>query len=174
LLEACVTQEAVPPGPARLWRDLTTDQRLALSAALWADHESGPQQMEAVQLIARQWRFRPQSVLVQPVEKRVRQLANLHTVSESVANRALVVYHLSTQRPMLEAFLTRLGIGHEHGMIADAPLAPPDPAALREAANELVKDFPVDAVRLYLRTLAGQDPETWSALAAIATEIPSS
>jgi len=166
-----VTTEVAPLGPARLWRDLTIDQRLALSAALWADQESVPQQVEAVQLIARQLRFRPQSVLAQPVEKRIRQLANLHTVSEGVANRALVVYHLSSQRPMLEAFLSRLGISHEHGMIADTLVTAPDPAALRDAAQALAVEFPADSVRLYLRTLAGQDPETWSALAGIATEI---
>ncbi|MCX6543683.1 MAG: hypothetical protein NTV05_04630 [Acidobacteria bacterium] len=169
-----MTNEAAPLGPARLWRDLTIDQRLALSAALWADQESVPQQMDAVQLIARQLRFRPQSVLAEPVEKRTRQLASLHTVSESVADRALVVYHLTSQRPMLEAFLTRLGINHENGMITDTHVTPPDPAALRDAATALATEFPAGAVRLYLRTLAGQDPETWSALAAIATEIPSS
>ena len=169
-----MTNEAAPLGPARLWRDLTIDQRLALSTAFWADQESVTQHMEAVQLIARQLRFRPQSVITEPVEKRIRQLANLHTVSESVANRALVVYHLGTQRPMLEAFLTRLGISHEKGMIADTAVTAPDPAALRDAANALATEFPADSVRLYLRTLAGQDPETWSALAGIATEIPSS
>ena len=166
-----MTTEVAPLGPARLWRDLTIDQRLALSAALWADQESVPQQVEAVQLIARQLRFRPQSVLAEPVEKRIRQLANLHTVSESVANRALVVYHLGSQRVMLEAFLTRLGISHENGMIADTPVAAPDPAALRDAAKALAAEFPADSVRLYLRTLAGQDPATWSALAGIATEL---
>ena len=166
-----MTIEAVPPGPARLWRNLTIDERLALSTALWADTESASQQLEAVQLIARQLRFRPQSVIAEPVEKRIRQLASLHTVSESVANRALVVYHLGSQRPMLEAFLTRLGIAHQNGMIADTLVAAPDPAALRDAANALAADFPVDAVRLYLRTLAGQDPETWGALAEIATEL---
>lgn len=169
-----MTNQAAPLGPARLWRDLTIDQRLALSAALWADQESVPQQMEAVQLIARQLRFRPQSVLSEPVEKRIRQLANLHAVSESVANRALVVFHLGSQRPMLEAFLSRLGIRHENGMITDAQVTAPEPARLRDAANALATEFPVDSVRLYLRTLAGQDPETWSALAEIANEIPAS
>ena len=164
-----MSNESALLGPARLWRDLAIDERLALSAALWADDESVPQQVEAVQLIARQMRFRPQSVLAQPVEKRVRQLASLHTVSESVASRALVVYHLGSQRPMLEAFLTRLGISHENGMIADTPLAAPD--SLREAAQALATQFPPASVRLYLRTLAAQDPETWGALAEIATEI---
>lgn len=169
-----MSNEAARFGPAKLWRDLSIDQRLALSAALWGDADSVAQQLEAVQLIARQMKFRPQSVLGQPVARRVRQLASLHTVSESVASRALVVYHLGSQRPMLEAFLTRLGISHEGGMIADAPLSVPDPAALRDAAKALADEFPSASVRLYLRTLAAQDPETWGALAEIATEMGSS
>jgi len=167
-----VAHQETPAGPAKLWRELTTEQRLALSQALWADTDSVPQQIEAVQLIARQLRFRPQSVLSQPVEKRVRQLAHLLQVSEGVANRALVVYHLGVQRPMLEAFLNRLGIPHKDGMIADAATAAPDPAALRTAALALAGEFPVESVRLYLRTLAAQDPETWLPLAEIATDLP--
>lgn len=168
-----MTQGAGPLSPARLWRDLSVDQRQALSAALWADEESLPQQFEAVQLIAKHLRFRPQSVLSQPIEKRVRQLAALHQVSEGIANRALVAYHLASQRPMLEAFLTKLGIPNEQGMITGSPDAPAE-AALRAAATALAAEFPVEDVRLYLRTLAVQDPETWAPLTEIATELPRS
>ena len=163
-----MAHDSVPVGPARLWRELTIEERTALAAALWDDGESAQQQAEAVQLIARQMKFRPQSVLALAPEKLVRYLAGLHQVSESIANRALVVYHLSAQRPMLEAFLTRLGIAHEEGLISGT-FPPPDPAALREAAAALATEFPPAAVRLYLRTLAAQDPETWSALAEIAS-----
>ena len=169
-----MTHQEAPAGPAKLWRDLTIDQRLALSQALWADTDSVPQQIEAVQLIARQLRFRPQSVLSQPIEKRVRQLAHLSQVSEGIANRALVVYHLETQRPMLEKFLDALGIPHQEGMITESTSAPPDEAALRSAALALAGEFPLESVRLYLRTLAAQDAETWRPLAAIATELPAS
>ena len=168
-----MTQAAGPISPARLWRELTGDQRQALAAALWADEESVPQQIEAVHLVAKQLRFRPQSVLSQPIEKRVRQLANLHQVSEGIANRALVAYHLVAQRPMLEAFLTKLGIPNEQGMISGSP-EPPAEAALRKAASELAGEFPVEDVRLYFRTLASQDPETWAPLEAVATELPRS
>ena len=168
-----MTQAEGPISPARLWRELTGDQRQALAAALWGDEESLPQQIEAVQLIAKQMRFRPQSVLAQPLEKRVRQLANLHQVSEGIANRALVAYHLGAQRPMLEAFLTNLGIEHEHGMINGSP-EPPAEAALRKAASELAAQFPVEDVRMYFRTLASQDPDTWAPLEAVAIELPRS
>jgi len=40
-------------------------------------------------------------------------------VPESLASRALVVYHLASRRPMLEAFLDSLGIAHENGLIAE-------------------------------------------------------
>ena len=172
-VEVGVAQAEGPISPARLWRELTGEQRQALAAALWADEESMPQQIEAVQLIATKLRFRPQSVLAQPLEKRVRQLANLHQVSEGIANRALVSYHLGAQRPMLEAFLTKLGITHENGMIDGSP-EPPAEDALRKAASEMVKEFPVEDVRLYFRTLASQDPETWAALEGIAIELPRS
>ena len=165
-----MAHESGPVGPARLWRELTIEERTALAAALWDDEESVSQQAEAVQLIARQMKFRPQSVLAQTPEKLVRYLAGLHQVSESIANRALVVYHLSRQRPMLEAFLTRLGIAHENGLIS-GEVTPPDAAVLRDAAVALAGEFPPAAVRLYLRTLAAQDPETWSALAEIASGI---
>jgi len=168
-----VTQAAGPISPARLWRELTGEQRQALAAALWADEESLPQQIEAVHLVAKQLRFRPQSVLSQPLEKRVRQLANLHQVSEGIANRALVAYHLAAQRPMLEAFLTKLGIPNEQGMISGSP-EPPAADALRQAASDLAGEFPVEDVRLYFRTLASQDPETWAPLEEIATGLPRS
>jgi hypothetical protein len=130
-----------------------------------------PQQAEAVQAIARQLHFRPQSVLKLAVEKRARHLAALRTVPEPLASRALVAYHLATQRPMLEAFLDKLGIAHEKGMIADSAKEAPDPSSLREAAAALLAAFPAPDVRVYFLTLAAQDPETWGPLGPIVSEL---
>jgi hypothetical protein len=157
--------------PARIWREMTPAQRLAAAGALWADADSVPQQAEAVQAVARQLRFRPQSVLKLAPEKRARHLAALRTVSESLASRALVVYHLAAQRPMLEAFLDKLGIAHENGMIAENDKGVPDEASLREAAAALLAAFPPADVRVYLLTLAVQDPATWGPLGPIAGEL---
>jgi hypothetical protein len=157
--------------PAHIWREMTPEQRLAAAGALWADADSGPQQAEAVQAIARQLRFRPQSVLKLPPEKRARHLAALRTVPEPLASRALVVYHLATQRPMLEAFLDKLGIAHENGMIAESARDAPDPSSLREAAAALLAAFPAPDVRVYLLTLAAQDAVTWGALVPILSEL---
>jgi hypothetical protein len=92
-------------------------------------------------------------------------------VTESLASRALVVYHLATRRPMLEAFLDSLGIAHEDGLIAEGAKAAPDEARLRAAAAALLAAFPPADVRVYLLTLAAQDPETWGPLGPIVREL---
>jgi hypothetical protein len=157
--------------PAHIWREMTAEQRLSAAAALWSDGDSTPQQAEAVHAVARQLHFRPQSVVRLAPEKLARHLASLRTVSESLASRALVVYHLTTQRPMLEAFLDTLGIAHENGLIAEGAKAVPEGPALREAAASLLAAFPAADVRVYLQTLAAQDPETWGPLGPIVSEL---
>jgi hypothetical protein len=92
-------------------------------------------------------------------------------VTESLASRALVIYHLATRRPMLEAFLDRLGVAHANGLIAEGAKAAPDEARLREAAVALLGAFPPADVRVYLLTLATQDPETWGPLGPIVREL---
>jgi hypothetical protein len=166
-----VADSEVPMTPAHIWREMTAEQRLAAAGALWEDGDSAPQLAEAVHAIARQLKFRPQSVLNLPAEKRARHLASLRIVSESIASRALVVYHLATKRPMLAAFLDALAIPHEDGLIAEGARDAPDAARLREAAAALLAQFPPADVRTYFLTLAVQDPDTWGALGPIALEL---
>jgi hypothetical protein len=158
--------------PALLWRELPAAKRLALAEPFWTDEDSMPQQVEAVQAIASHLHFRPQSVVKLAPEKLARHLASVHRVSEGLAGRLLVVYHLTRQRPMLESFLNALGIAHENGLIAEAAAHTPEPAALQAAADTLRAQFPADDVRLYLRTLAAQDPDTWGGLLPIVSAWP--
>jgi hypothetical protein len=110
-------------------------------------------------------KFRAKSVVGLPIEKKAKYLATLPNVSETVAARALVNYHLERQRPMMGAFLDSLGIAHEDGLINEENVSKPDPEQLRAAAAELSTKFPQEDVSLYLSTLVSQDPETWGALA---------
>ena len=158
--------------PALIWREMSAAQRIAAAEPFWADEDSVPQQVEAVQVIARQLHFRPQSVVKLAPEKLARHLASVHTVSESLAGRLLVVYHLSRQRPLLEAFLDHLGIAHQQGLIAEDGAHTPAADALQAAVDALRGGFPAQDVRLYLRTLAAQDPETWSGLEPIVSAWP--
>ena len=147
---------------------MPADLRVAAAENFWVDEQSTEQQMEAVAAVAAHMKFRTKSVLGLPLEKKAKYLANLPTISDSVAARALVNYHLERQRPMMGAFLDSLGIAHENGLISEENVAKPEPAALRTAATELAGKFSQEDVSLYLSTLVSQDPDTWGALAELA------
>jgi hypothetical protein len=153
--------------PARMWRLMKPELKASAATAFWSDEQAALEQAEAVALIARQIKFRPKSVLSLTVEKKARHLAGIAQVSDLLAARLLIAYHLEHQRPMMGAFLDALGIAHEEGLIADEQVSAPDIAKLKTAAEELVTKFPPADVALYFGTLVSQDPETWGALAAL-------
>jgi hypothetical protein len=150
--------------PARLWRTLPLDERQAAAAAFWSDDQAGLEQAEGVALIARQIKFRPKSVLSLPVEKKAKHLASMGQLSDLLAARLLVSYHLHHQRAMMGRFLDLLGIVHEEGLITDESPTPPTPEKLDEAVTTLAAEFPAADVSRYFWTLLWQDPETWSGL----------
>ena len=114
--------------------------------------------------IAARIKFRIKSVQALPTEKKARHLVALGNVSEMIAARLLVAYHLTHQRPMMASFLDALGIGHEDGLIADEDLKAQPADKLGDAARTLGASYPPEDVALYLSTLVWQDPETWGAL----------
>ena len=159
-----MTEPAIPR-PSLLWKALSPERKLRAAEAFWRDEHAGMEQAEAVATIAQRLKFRPKSAMALPAEKKTKYLIALPKVSELVAARLLVVYHLEQQRPMMGAFLDAVGIAHEDGLIADENVTPPEPAAIRAAAAAIAKTFPADDVALYLATLQWQDPDTWGALA---------
>ena len=156
------------PRPSQLWKQLSAERRLLAAAAFWKDDSASMEQTEAVLAIANRIKFRVTSVLKMPREKKARQLVALPAVSEIVAARLLVTYHLDQQRPMMAAFLDALGVQHDNGLIADEALAAPTAERLQTAARAIAASHPADDVALYLATLIWQDPETWGGL----TELP--
>jgi hypothetical protein len=152
--------------PVRVWKRMSVEQRLRAAEPFWMDEQSTDQQVEAIAAIASHMKFRTKSVLNLPAEKRIKYLATLPTISDSIAARALVAYHLEQQRPMMAAFLDALGVAHENGLIADETVAKPGPEKLAAAAQELSTKFPPDDVSLYFATLISQDPETWGELSS--------
>src|SRR5262245_64180037 len=150
--------------PARLWRHLSLDQRTRIARAFWSDEEATDDQVQAAFLIAQQKKFRPKTVIGLDVDRKARHLATLGPIPEQIAARALVVYHLAEQRPMMGAFLDALGIRHENGLIQEDEVKP-DPAKLGSAVATLRAAYPHEDVSLYLDTLLSQDPDTWGGLA---------
>lgn len=149
--------------PSRLWKRMTADQRQRAARAFWSDKDAEADQLQAVMLIAQQKKFRPKTVNGLDLDRKARHLATLPSLPDALAARALVVYHLAEQRPLMGAFLDALGIAHENGLIQDDSVKP-DAAKIGPAADAIAKQFPADDVRLYLETLLCQDPGTWAAL----------
>jgi hypothetical protein len=124
-----------------------------------------------VGLIARQINFRPKSVVSLPVERKAAHLARMSRLSDTLAHRLLVAYHLVRQRPMMGSFLDALGVKHEDGLIADDHVSRPDPETLAEAVRTLVAAYPREDVQLYFATLLSQDTDTWGGLAPLLAEL---
>jgi hypothetical protein len=156
--------------PSRLWKQMSAERRMAAAELFWTDDQSTEQQVEAVGALAAHMKFRAKSVVGLPLEKKAKYLATMPSVSDTVAARALVNYHLATQRPMMAAFLDSLGIAHEDGLISEDNVTKPDAAALGTAAADLASRFPPADVSLYFKTLVSQDPDTWGGLAVLARE----
>ena len=149
--------------PSRLWKQMTADQRQRAARAFWLDSDAKADQLQAVMLIAQQKKFRTKTINGLDVDRKARHLATLASMPDALAARALVVYHLADQRPMMAAFLDALGIAHENGLIQEDSIKP-DAAKVGPAVEALRSRFPTDDVALYLDTLLCQDPETWGAL----------
>ncbi len=160
-------RKEIPAGPGRLWKQIPPERRAEAATAFWKDEDSVQQQAEALLAIAAHLHFRPKTVRTLPLEKKVRYLASLPNVSDSVAGRVLVAYHLEHQRPMLGAFLDLLGIEHDNGVLTSQDLKAPEPEKLKEAAAKLRAAYPPADVDLYFQTLIVQDPETWGGLAEL-------
>ena len=156
--------------PSKLWRRMPLERRMDAADLFWNDEHSADQQMEAVASIASHMKFRPRSILALAPEKRAKYLAQLPNVTDAIAARALVSYHLERQRPMMGTFLDLVGIAHENGLISEENVAKPDAKKLKAAATELSSTFPKEDVILYFSTLVSQDPDTWGALADLTTE----
>jgi len=149
--------------PSRVWKQMTAEQRQHAARAFWEDPDATDDQVQAALLIAQQKKFRLKSVIGMDLDRKVKQLAALGGLPDTLAARALILYHLAEHRPMMGAFLDALGIAHENGLIQEDEVKP-DAAKIAPAAEAIAKQFAADDVRIYLNTLLCQDPETWGAL----------
>ena len=160
--------------PSQIWKELAADRKLLAADAFWRDENAFAEQAEAIATIAQRIKFRLKSVQALPIDKKARHLVAFPAVSEAMAARLLVSFHLQHQRPMMAAFLDALGIAHEDGMIADEELTAPDASKLGAAATTLAGSYPPADVALYFSTLLWQDPETWGGLADLPLMQPDS
>jgi hypothetical protein len=152
------------PRPSILWKHLSVDRRRQAAEAFWGDAAVTTEHAEAISAIAKHLKFRPKSVAVLPPARRAQYLVALPVITESVALRLLMYYHIGQQRPMMGAFLDELGIKHDNGLISDETVVPPDEDKIRAAVQKIAGSFPATDVALYLSTLSWQDAEAWALL----------
>jgi hypothetical protein len=150
--------------PAVLWKQMSETQRQAAAHAFWTDPQSQMEHLEINALMARRLNFRMKSIQTMAVDRKVKHLMAMGNVSDGVAGRLLVTYHLASQRGMMGAFLDALGIAHEEGLIAEDATPQPEPEKLKAAAATLREKYPAEDVNLYFSTLVLQDSETWGGL----------
>ncbi len=149
---------------SQLWKLMTEAQRRQAAEAFWKEGEAGTEHAEVVGLLSRRLNFRVKSVLALPLEKKAKYTAGLAAVSDGVAGRLLVTYHLTHQRAMMATFLDALGITHENGLISEETAPTLDADRLPAAIEALRTQYPAEDVNLYMHTLRLQDHQTWSPL----------
>jgi hypothetical protein len=152
------------PLPSELWKEMSESQRLQAAEAFWRETDVPELQAEAMTLLAQRLKARPRFIASLPAGKKARHLVRFPGMPDVLAARLLVSYHLAHQRPMMGAFLDRLGIPHEDGLIAEDLNETVASERLDEGAAALKASFPADDVRLYFGTLLAQDPDTWGGL----------
>ena len=96
------------PRPSQLWKQLNPERKRQAADAFWRDEHAANEQAEAIGLIAQRIKFRLKSVITMPVEKKSQYVLSMPAVSEMLAARLLVAYHLAQQRPMMASFLDAL------------------------------------------------------------------
>jgi hypothetical protein len=157
-----------------LWSGLDEEtQKLAARSLYHATGVAGSGRAEADEAIAAAIRFRVSAVRRLPVDRRVGYLIKAVRPDDSLACTLLLALHLEQRVRMLEAFLVRLGIPQQRGLIDEShELQPPDPEALAAAVDELSSGFPRDEVELYLTSLIAFDRDTWGGLARLLKRQP--
>jgi hypothetical protein len=151
-------------GPYAVWALMNEKDRRAAAAALWRNADRDTRMLLEMTL-AKDLKFRPQSVRKLPVERIVGRLVRLaEEVPENLLFQYLFHLHMTDRRPLLGEFLDGAGIPHEDGAL-DLPedYDGPDPAKVQQAANDLLAAHGQDAL-VYLATLKVADREFWTGL----------
>ncbi len=151
-------------GPLAVWDLMTEDEKKASAAALWtnADRES---RMAVEMLVAKEMKFRPQSVRNLSVERVAPRLARMaEGLPETVFFQFLFHLHMDQRRELMEAYLDAVGLPHKEGVLdlpedAEVPTA----EAAVGPANDLIAEHGREAL-VYLATLAVADAAFWDAM----------
>jgi hypothetical protein len=157
-------QEIERRGPYAVWDLMDEEERRAAAVALWANADRDTR--SAIDLaLAKELKFRPQSVRHLPAERVVPRLLRLaDSLPDAVLFQFLFHLHLVDRKPLLVEFLDAVGLPHTDGVLDLGEEAPkPDPTRLLPAARDLLAKHGRQAL-VYLATLRVADKEFWVGL----------
>jgi len=157
-------------GALAVWDLMTDDEKKASAAALWknADLES---RMAVEMLVAKEMKFRPQSVRKLSAEKVAPRLARMADgLPETVFFQFLFHLHMAQRRELMVEYLDAVGLPHNEGVLelpedAEAPTEEAAAGPARELAAEHGREGLV-----YLATLAVADADFWAGMLSVLDE----
>jgi hypothetical protein len=151
-------------GPFAVWELMDGEEQRAAAAALWKNADRDTRVLLEMAL-AKELKFRPQSIRKLPTEKVVSRLARMaDDLPENMLFQYLFHFHMTDRRHLLGEFLDHAEVPHNEGVL-DLPddYESPDPAMVEKAAADLIEKHGHEAV-VYLATLKVADREFWTAL----------
>ena len=157
-------------GPLAVWDLMTDDEKKLAAAALWdnADRES---RLAIEMALAKEMKFRPQSVRKLATERVAPRLAKLaEELPEAAFFQFLFHLHMAERRALMVEYLDAVGLPHNEGVLdlpddAEAPTA----EAAAGPARDLVAKHGREAL-VYLATLAVADAEFWDGMLPVLEE----
>ena len=157
-------------GPYVVWDLLSEQEQHDAAAALWTNADR-PSRAAIEQALAKELKFRPQSVRRLPVERVAGRLSRLaENLPEPALFQFLLHLHLADRRTLLVELLDSLELPHKDGVLDLADDATP-PAAdkLEVAARKLIEAHGRQAL-VYLATLKVADSDFWTGLDPVLAE----
>jgi hypothetical protein len=157
-------------GPLAVWDLMTDDEKKQAAAALWvnADRES---RMAVEMVVAKEMKFRPQSVRKLSAEKVAPRLAKLAAEMPATAFfQFLFHFHMAEGRELMVEYLDAVGLPHQDGVL-DLPdeFEAPTAEAAAGPARDLIAKHGREAL-VYLATLAVADAEFWDGMLPVLEE----
>jgi len=157
-------------GPLAVWDLMTDDEKKQAAAALWvnSDRES---RMAVEMMIAKEMKFRPQSVRKLSAERVAPRLARLAAEMPATAFfQFLFHFHMAEGRELMVEYLDAVGLPHKDGVL-DLPdeFEAPTAESTTGPARDLISKHGREAL-VYLGTLAVADAEFWDGMLPVLDE----
>jgi hypothetical protein len=149
-------------GPYLVWELMSEDEQRAAAAALWT-HADRDSRTALEVALAKELKFRPQSVRRLSVERVVGRLVRMaDSLPDTVLFQFLFHLHMAERRELMVEFLDAVGLPHEDGVLnLPEDAGPPGADTVLPAARNLLEAHGHQGL-VYLTTLKVADSDFWA------------